>query len=228
MKYTYLFLLLSQLCIGQTSNLAELLERGQKAITMENFSLAKEIYTSASELFPENTDVWYNLAAAELALGENDNACKHFYKVYALKDYSVGDEIKNYCSNYNDDQIIPLEKVEEKPKFEYKNKQYPFFEGKELNPLFIELLSHRIIKSETIYKKIKENMKILITFGFTKEGLFVHHLSRISDNPDETALLRTEFTKIINEMVTYIPAKNEGKNVDLLGLWSFPLTLKKQ
>lgn len=55
---------------------------GEKAFLGNDFLLVKEIYTKKLNLDDENKTLWYNLGASELKLGENDNACEHFIKLF--------------------------------------------------------------------------------------------------------------------------------------------------
>lgn len=72
--------------------LNQLLIEGEKAFVENNFVFAKEIYSKATSLDMKNKDCWFNLAVSELKLGENENACGHFYQAYLLND---GEALKN-------------------------------------------------------------------------------------------------------------------------------------
>lgn len=54
MKFTSLFLLFTQIILCQNTEVNKLLDEGEKAFTENNYLLAKDIYSKASELNPQN------------------------------------------------------------------------------------------------------------------------------------------------------------------------------
>ena len=124
-----LFLLFSQIALCQNAAVTKLIEDGNQAFSENNFALAKENFAKAANIDDNNQDIWYNLAAAELSLGEKDNACEHFYKAYLSGDGESLKNIKEYCPNFRNGTIMSVDNVDEKPKFIYKDKEYPLIEN---------------------------------------------------------------------------------------------------
>jgi tetratricopeptide (TPR) repeat protein len=223
MKQTLLFLLITQITFCQNNELSKLLEEGGKAFTENNFLLAKEIYTNAAELFPGNKDSWYNLAATELNLGENDNACEHFYKVYLLNDSSVVKNIKEYCPNFRNGTIMSYEDVEEKPKFIFEEKEYLLFENNNLNQVYLNVLIKKMKKSNILSEKLKGKGKVFVQIVITKQGIFNGKIIRTGADEKDAEIVKIEIMSILRNMVTYIPAKNKGENVDIWEKWTLPI-----
>jgi hypothetical protein len=126
MKKIILLLFLTQIALSQNAGINKFLIEGEKAFLSNDFKLAKEIYTSVTLLDSLNKTAWYNIAACELSLGEKDNACEHFYKVYLLNDGAVLKDIKEHCPNFRNGTIMWMDNVDEKPKFIYEKKRTSF------------------------------------------------------------------------------------------------------
>lgn len=121
-KLKFFFLLFTQICTSQNGEIPQLMVDGEKAFLENDFLLAKEIYIKATDLDAKNKDCWFNLAASELKLQENDNACEHFYQAYLLNDGEAVKIIKENCPDFRKGSIMSLNNVEEKPKFIYGKK----------------------------------------------------------------------------------------------------------
>lgn len=214
------FLLLTQICISQTIEVNQLLIEGENAFAENNFLLAKEIYTKATNLSVKNKDCWFNLGASELKLEENDNACEHFYQAYLLNDGEAFKVIKENCPNFRNGSIMSVSDVEEKPKFIYKKEEYLLIEGDNLNSKYTSLLTKRL-KSSKIMSKYKGSVSVQFKVN-NSDGLDIKML-RVSGDPKEAEIIKKEMLSIINDLVVYVSAKNNGVRVDLWDKWFFTL-----
>lgn len=221
MKLNFLILLFTQIGISQTNELNKLLVDGEKAFLSNNFILAKEIYTKATTLDPKNKDCWYNLAASELNLGENNNACEHFYNVYLLDDSKVIKEIKEFCPNFRNGAIMSIDEVEEKPKFISEGKEFPLFENKNLNSLFLKILVKEFKKSKILREKVTG--KVFIQIHINKFNVFDGKIIRVGAKEKDVEVVKMEIMSILKTMVSYVSAKNKGTNVDLWEKWTLPI-----
>lgn len=224
MKWNFLLLLFAQIGISQSNELNKLLIDGEAAFLANNFILAKENFTKATTLDPNNKDCWYNLAASELSLGENENACEHFYKVYLLDDSKVVKEIKEYCPNFRNGTVMSIDEVEEKPKFIVEGKEFPLFENKNLHPLFLKILIKEFKKSKILRDKVSG--KVFIQIHVNKSNIFDGKIIRVGAESKDVELVKMEIMSILRTMVSYVSAKNKGLNVDLWEKWTLPINLK--
>jgi hypothetical protein len=144
MKLKFLLFLIPQICISQSDTIKQLMIDGEKAFLENNFSLAKEIYTKATDLNAKNKDCWFNLAASELKLQESNNACEHFYQAYLLNDGEALKLIKENCPDFRNGSIMSLNEVEEEPKFIYGKKEYLLIVDNSLNPKYSSILMRRL------------------------------------------------------------------------------------
>lgn len=220
-QYLLILLFLSQIGNSQNSELKKLLFEGEKAFSENNFLLAKEIYTKVAKIDSNNRDYWYNLAASELYLGEKDIACLHFYKVYLLGDINILRDIKEYCPNFKNGTIQFMEDVEEKPKFSYEGTEHLLFEGNNLNSTYQKILLTEVKKSKIIKAKVKG--KIFVEMQISKFGAFEGRVTRIEADKNDVEIVKNEVLSILRNLVTYIPAKHKGMNVDLWEKWTIPL-----
>lgn len=219
-KWKLFFLFFTQICISQTTTIDELIIEGEKAYVDSNFLSSKEIYTNATNLYPNNKDLWYNLGASELKLGENDNACEHFYKAYLLNDGEAVKIIKENCPDFRNGSIMSINDVEEKPKFIYGKKEHLLIINNSLNPKYRSILMSRL-KFSTIMAKYKGQVFVQIQIN-NSDGLDVQVL-RVSGNEKEAEKIKKEILSIFKNLVTYVSAKNNGANVDLWERWALPL-----
>lgn len=222
MKLKILMLLLvSQIGISQNVELNKLIEEGNNAFSTNNFVLAKATYTKATNIDSSNKDVWYNLAASELNLGEKDIACEHFYKAYLLNDGEALKNIKEYCPNFRNGTIMFLVDVEEKPKFIYEGKNYLLIENNSLNSLYLKILTKEFKKSKILKDKVKG--KIYIQIGINENNEFSGKVYKVGAEDKDVEIVKMEIMSVLKNMVTYISAKNKGVNVDLFDKWALPV-----
>lgn len=221
MKLNLVILLITQFGISQTNEPIQLLAEGEKAFLDNNFILAKEIYTKATNIDSKNKDSWYNLAASELNLGEKDNACEHFYKAYLLDDGEALKNIKEYCPNFRNGTILSIDEVEEKPKFVYDNIEYLLFEKNNLNSIYLKILVKEFKNSKILKEKVKG--KVYVQIKINKYNAFDGKVIRVGAEEKDLEIVKTEIISILKNMVAYISAKNKGINVDLWDKWNLPL-----
>lgn len=225
MKQILLFILFTQIAFGQNNEINKLLSEGGKAFTENNYLLAKEIYYKATELNPKDKDCWYNLAASELKLGDKENACEHFYKAYSLNDVGAVKEIEDYCPNFRNGTFMSIADVEEKPKFLYEGKEYPLFENKNVNQVYSNILINKMKKSNILSEKLKGKVYVQITTD--NLGYLVFKIIRAGAEKNDTEIVKNEMMSILKNLVTYIPAKNKGINVELWDRWILPIDFGK-
>jgi tetratricopeptide (TPR) repeat protein len=222
MKLKILMLLfISQIGISQNVELNKLIEEGNNAFSANNFVLAKATYTKATNIDLSNKDVWYNLAASELNLGEKDNACEHFYKAYLLNDGEALKNIKEYCPNFRNGTIMSMVDVEEKPKFTYEGTNYLLIENNSLNSLYLKILTKEFKKSKILKEKVKG--KIYVQIGINENNAFSGKVYKVGAEDKNVEIVKMEIMSILKNMVTYISAKNKGVNVDLWDKWALPI-----
>lgn len=219
MKQIFLVLFFTQIVYSQ--NIDQLLKDGSKAYANKNYELAKKIFAKATEDYPNNKDLWYNLAATELNLGEKESACDHFYKLYLLDDNTIEKEINEFCPNFKNGLIVSIKDVEEKPKFIFEGKEYPLFENENLNKVYINAFIKKVRKSKTICEKIKG--KVFILFSINQQGIFDGKIIKINVDNNDLEMIKIEMNSIIRNIVTYIPPRNKGKIVQLWERWILPV-----
>ena len=222
MKLKILMLLfISQIGISQNVEFNKLIEEGNNAFSANNFVLAKATYIKATNIDSRNKDVWYNLAASELNLGEKDNACEHFYKAYLLNDGEALKNIKEYCPNFRNGTIMSIVDVEEKPKFIYEGRNYLLIENNSLNSLYLKILTKEFKKSKILKEKVKG--KIYVQIGINENNEFSGKVYKVGAEDKDVEIVKMEIMSILKNMVTYISAKNKGINVDLWDKWALPI-----
>jgi len=224
MKFKLLLLVFTQVCISQTREIDELMINGEKAYSERDFLLAKEIYTKVTIHNPKNRDGWYNLGASELELGEDENACENFYQAFLLNDGEALPLIKKHCPNFRNGSIMSLEDVEEKPKFIYKEKEYPLFEKNDINPKFTQILIRKFKSSRLLYENYRG--RLYVQFKITAKDSIDLRILGLHGDEKKVKAIENEINFIFNDMVKYVSAKNKGVNVDLWEKWSLPITSK--
>lgn len=217
-------MLLTQICFSQTNAIDELIIEGEKAYLDNNFLSAKEIYTKATSLYPNNKDFWYNLAGSELKLGEKNNACEHFYQAYFLNDGEALPLIKQNCPNFRNGSIMSLSDVEEKPKFIYKGKEYLLFEKNGINPKYFDILTNKFKNSRILTQNFRGHL--YIQFKITANDSLDLKINGVTGDEKKVKELKDEINSIFNTMVIYVSAKNKGVNVDLWDKWAIPIDSK--
>lgn len=220
MKFFIILLLFTQFGIAQTNETTRLQE-GNKAFLENDFVTAKKIFKEITDNNPNSKDGWYNLAASELNLNENESACEHFYKVYLIGDYNVLEDIKEFCPNFRNGTIMFRDEVEEVPKFIYKEKEYNLFEKKVINPLYVKILTTEIEKSKFVKNKLLSN--IYITIKVNTNNSFDGKIVRYGIERKFEEQVRLEVMTILKNCVTYKSAKNKGVNVDIWDALILPI-----
>jgi tetratricopeptide (TPR) repeat protein len=186
--------------------------------------LAKEIYSKAANLNPDDKNCWYNLAGSELKLGENDNACEHFYQAYLLNDGEVLELIKYNCPNFRNGSIMSIDDVEEKPKFIYKGKEYLFFEKNGINPKYFDILKNKFKNSQILSQNFRGHL--YIQFKITSNDSLDIKIYGVIGDEEKVKIIKEEIVSIFATMVKYVSAKNKGVNVDLWEKWAIPIDSK--
>jgi hypothetical protein len=221
MKKMLLLLFLTQIGMAQNTDVNKLLVEGEKAFLSNDFNLAKEIYTNVTSLDSLNKRAWYNRAACELSLGEKDDACEHFYKVYLLNDGAVLKDIKENCPNFRNGTIMWLDEVDEEPKFIYEKKEFPLLVDKSFNPFYLKILINKINESDLLRKKSKG--RVFIRFNINKLGVFDGKIMGGKFNEEDAEIIKKEILRIFSSMVSYIPAKHNETSVDFWDQWTLPI-----
>jgi len=216
----------SQTNIGNSTSEGEkLVAEALKALAENNFGLAKELYIKATNINPDNKDLWFNLAVAELNLNENTNACENLYKAYLLDDSEAAKLIKKYCPDFRNGTIMSLNEVEEKPKFIYKGKESLLFdETNNLSSTYRKILVAELKKSRILKEKAKGN--IIIQININKYNVFDGKIIKVEAEEKDKEAVKKEILSILRNMVTYTSAKNKGNNVDLWEKFNLPIILK--
>lgn len=222
MKAIIFFLLFFQITFAQTDDLSKLLKDASKAYTENDFKLAKELYIKVTTLDPENKDAYYNLAATELNLGDKNNACENFYKVYLLKDESVRKDLIEFCPNFRNGSIMTIDSVDTKPKFVYREKTYDLFDRKNtLNPIYLKILIKELQNSKLLSENVKG--KVIANFGIDRYGRLDIKVLKLPTQDANGETIRSEIMTIFKNVVKYIPAKHKGIDVQLWEKWTLPI-----
>lgn len=224
MKIKLLLLFFTQVCISQTSGVKKILLDGEKVFFENNFLKAKEIFTKATNLDSKNKDCWYGLAVSELKLGEEDNACEHFYQAFLLYDNTAIESIKEYCPNFRKGAIMYLNEVDEKPKYIYRGKEYLLFVNNDINPNYTNLLIRKFKESKILMHKAKGKIHLQLQIS-NSDTLDVKFLKSTGDQKDDE-IIEKEILSIFNTIATYVSARNKGVNVDLWNKWALPIDFK--
>ncbi|MNX43642.1 hypothetical protein D3C86_740980 [compost metagenome] len=107
---------------------------------------------------------------------------------------------------------MSLNEVEEKTKFIYGKKEYLLIVDNTLNPKYSSILLRRL-KFSTIMSKYKG--RIFVQFQINKSNTLDTKIVSISGDQKEAEIIKKEILSILNNLFTYVSAKNNGVNVDL-------------
>lgn len=212
MNKLIILLILSQWSWCQSN---ALLIRADSAFAIRDFKLAKELYSKAIVIDSLNKNAIYNLGASEYNLGEKDSACEHFYKVHLIGDKDILKTMKEFCPYFRNGTIMSMDNIDEKPKYIYKGKEYPLFENNLLNPDYLKFITRELKSSRILKNEVKG--KLFVVFSINKTGIFEAKILNKG-----TELVKMEVLRIFRSL-TYIPAKHNGKTVQLLEKWLLPL-----
>ena len=223
LKLHLFVILFTQSSFSQTSDEKKIMVDGEKAFSENNFTLAKDIYSQAVKLDEKNRNFWYNLAASELALGERENACEHFYQAYLLNDGEALKAIKENCPNFRNGSIMSVNDVDEKPKFIYKDKEYLICEKGVLSSKFVNYIAKELRNSKILGKKAV-GRKIYVQIGISKADALNIEVLKVTGNQEDVSAIKDEVMSVFKNSASYISAKNKGVNVDLWEKWAIPLS----
>lgn len=120
---------------------------------------------------------------------------------------------------------MSINDVEEKPKFISEEIEYELFSGMDLNPVYKKLMIKALKNSNILMKKQRGKLTILIYIN--SHGIFDEKIWRVGTNPEDDQIVRQEVNNIFHNLVTYIPAKNNGKGVELWEKWSLTINFEK-
>jgi tetratricopeptide (TPR) repeat protein len=216
-----IFLFFGNVCFSQEIEEKKLVIDGEKAFSDKNYQLAKEIYTNATTLYPKSKDFWFNLAAVELDLKENETAGEHFYQAYKLGDQEALNAIRENCPNFRNGTILSILDVEEKPKFIYNGKEYYFGANNNIDPIFQKVVVREFQKSNILKENAKG--KMFIRFKIDKSNVLEVEILKMQEDEKKDKLVKQEITSVLKNMVAYVSAKNKGLNVDTFETWGFPI-----
>src|SRR5690606_31757842 len=111
--------------------------------------------------------------------------------------------------------------VDERPKFVFKDELYDLFVDDVLNPVYLKILKKEIQKSKVLKTKLGKG-RTLVEFTINRYGIFETSFLQIST--EDYQLIENEFNAIFRRTAKYIPAKLNGKSVDLWEKWVLPLS----
>ncbi len=226
MKLLIALLLFVQICLSQTTSLNKVLIDGEKAFVDKNYSEAKKYYLQAVLLDPKNRDALYNLAASELSLGETENACEHWYKLYLLGDASGVQYIKEFCPNFKEGSIVSVKELDKQPSFILDGKEYPLFEDGKINRIFLKALTHKLMRSKFLMSKVSG--KNILQFKVNSKSELECDMIRIGAAEKDRQFVKAEFISIMKSLVTYVAATKNGKAVDYWERHNLPLNLQAE
>ncbi len=220
MKYFILILLFSPIIYSQNSDIDKLLISGDEAYLKSDFETAKKIYLNVTELDSVNKKAWFNLAASELNIGENENACEHLFKSYTLKNRESIKLLKQYCSGNEKYIIMSIKDVDQKPNFIYKGEAIPLFVENNLNKKYLEVLLKEIRNAEVL-KRTKG--KAFIEFHVNRNGKFDGKIIRFDAPAEYRKPIEMKLLQIFTNTVTYTPAMHKGKVVEWENTFMLPV-----
>lgn len=224
MKLLIVLLLFVQICLSQTSSLNKVLMDGEKAFSYKNYTEAKKYYLQAVLLDPKNRNALYNLAASELSLGEIENACEHWYKLYLLGDASGVEYIQEFCPNFKEGSIVSVKQLDKQPSFIWDAKEYPLIEDGKLHPIYLKALTNKLLRSKYLMSKVSG--KNILQFKVNSKSELECEMIRIGAAEKDRQFVKAEFISIMKSLVTYVAATKNGKAVDYWEAISLPLNLQ--
>ena len=216
-------ILFSQILFSQKSKIDILLNEGAIAFNNNDFVLAKDIFSRIISIDSINKDAIFNLGVSELQLGENEKACQNFYKLYLLKDIGVIELILEYCPDLKKGEIISSKIVDELPKFIFKGETYPIVENKSLNKTYQRILTEKLKDSRILGYNLKGNFSIQISVN--KFNQFNGNI-KFTNEEDNKEYIRQEIFSIVSNIVPYICAKENGKNIEIWEIIYLPIIYK--
>ncbi len=222
MKFLIILFFFTQIILCQKNEKNKLQYEGQKAFISNDFKTAKEKYTNLIAIDSLNIDAQYNLGVTELKLGNTDEACKCFYKLYQLSgDQGALKALKLSCPNFKKGTIMFLDYIDEKPQFIYEGKQYPMIENNNINNKYKELIITEIKKSKILKQKVIG--KVYVQIHINKLGIFDGEIICPSSEKKDISLIKMELLAVFRQIATYTPAKYNGNYIELFDKWTLSL-----
>lgn len=233
----YLFtLLFTQIAISQNNldksiEAEQLADKAIDALAEKKYALAKELYNKVIEINSNDKNIWFNLAIAELNLGENNSACEHLYKAYTLNDSEAAKLIMKYCPDFRNGTIKSINDVEVMPKFTYEGKEFPLFEKNNnfytLNPAYTKILAKEFKASKIAKEKIFGKVpRVIIEMTVNRYNVFDTKINIMGGKKEDEEIIKKEIQSILRYSVTYTSAKHKGVSVDLWEKFALPLSFK--
>ncbi|GEP52711.1 hypothetical protein FNO01nite_33830 [Flavobacterium noncentrifugens] len=223
MKKIFFLLLISNSIFSQSSEVERLSIFAERAFSVKDYNRAKTIYNKIVELDSTNVSAIYNLAISEWNLGEKELACEHLYKCYSLNDYGAAKFLQEYCKDIPEFLVVPMQEVDEKPKFIVNGEAFPLFVDDAINKKYLDLVIKQIRDSEFVYKMIRGKGKMFINFHINKKGIFDGNILRFSGaKQEEIKVIEFEMIKIFNK-IKFTPALKNGKVVETSNKYLLPI-----
>ena len=202
------------------SIIEKLFLEGNKYFESNDYNQAKVKYQEVISIDSTYVDALYNLAATELNLKNQPEACLLLRKGYSLGDIKTRELIQKFCGGITYQEYMFIQDVDELPKFYYKGEITPLLVNgnRSINPKLVELFQVSYKKSK-ILKKAKIKDKVYLQFIIGKDGSFNCKIKQELDQE-----LKDEIMATFNSMTTYLPAKFGGKDVGLInGHFALPI-----
>jgi len=219
------FILIYQISLSQNVEVNKLLMDGDKAFLTNDYQSSKEKYRNATVLDSLNKKAWYNLAASELNLGENEIACEHLYKSYELENQDASALIKQYCGEIKYCPKMFLNDVDEQASFITDNQKLPLMINNNLNPVYLQLLKKELRKSKILLRNAKGRTFLILNIN--KSGLFEGDVKRVETvDESEKEKVKAEVLNILKTLVVYNPAKYKGKAVETWPKFGFTINFE--
>jgi tetratricopeptide (TPR) repeat protein len=222
MKLSLIFFLISNLVFCQ-SQVEKMMIEADQAFLNHNFNKAEELYLKVIEITPNHKTAWFNLGVTKINLNEVESGCECFYQAYLHKEKEAESKIREFCPNFRNGTIKHIYEVDERPKFVFKDELYDLFVDDVLNPMYLKILKKEIKKSKVLKTKLGKG-NTLVEFTINQYGIFETTFLRISANAADYQIIENEFNAIFRRTAKYIPAKFNGKSVDLWEKWVLPLS----
>lgn len=221
---TIILFIFTSITYSQNSEIDKLLITGDEAYLKNDFESAKRIYYHVTQLDSLNKKAWFNLAASELNIGDNENACEHLFKSYTLKNRESINLLKQYCTDNDKYIIMSIKDIDQKPKFIYKGETIPLFAENNLNQKYLEILVEEV-RSSNILKKVKG--KAFVEFHINRKGKFDGKIIRFDAPEEYRKPIEMKLLQIFSNTVVYTPAMHKGKVVEFENTFMLPIDFGK-
>lgn len=219
-----LLLFITFLSFGQNKTKAiSSLKLAEIEFDKKNYGEAKKHFLDAVKNDTLNKDIWFNLGATQLLLGDTDDACVSFHRAYKRGDLEAFDYLENNCQLFGENRLTSIKYVDDVPKFKYKDDIFPLLEQGKLHHIYIDILKNQVIKSLD-NAKINDRGTVNILVSIDKSGNFNGKVSIIKSSlSDEEKLSLSKDILRKVQQVEYIPATYRGENVETWEKWNQPI-----